>query len=412
MTRLRPLFVIGTRPEAIKMAPVIQACRARPSAIDPIVCFTGQHDEMLRQVTDYFEIQPDFDLKLMSAGQSLTELTARCLNALEVTIRAARPDCVVGQGDTTTVLAASMAAFYTHVPFVHVEAGLRTGNIEAPWPEEFNRRVTGITASMHCAPTPMAAENLRREGVPGHRIRVTGNTVIDALLMAVKRERSRNAHWQAKHAWLNEREMVLITAHRRENHGDGLQGIFTAVATLARRFTNVAFVFPVHLNPHVQEAAQRLLSNIDNVRLLPPLAYPEFVWLMDRSKIIVSDSGGVQEEAPSLRRPVLALRESTERGEAVHVGAVELVGAAPARIEAAVARLLTDPAAYASMQVERSPFGDGHAGERIVEWMLDQSSPLHAHRAHTTQTHNLKKISPARMPIALTEERDPSMAVR
>ena len=368
------------------MAPVIHACRARSERIEPIVCFTGQHDEMLRQVTDYFDIRPDFDLKLMSAGQALTRLTARCLMALEETIRSAQPDCVVGQGDTTSVLAASMAAFSARLPFVHVEAGLRTGNLDAPWPEEFNRRVTGITATMHCAPTPRAADNLRREGVPGERIRVTGNTVIDALLEAIKRERNRNAHWRARHAWLNGQDMVLITTHRRENHGSGLEAIFSAVAALARRFANTAFVFPVHLNPHVQEAAQRLLSDIDNVRLLPPLAYPEFVWLMDRSKVIVSDSGGVQEEAPSLRRPVVALRENTERGEAVDVGAVELVGCSPQRIEATVARLLTDPIAYATMQVEKSPFGDGHAGERIVEWMLEQSSPLNKGSRPSAQT--------------------------
>ena len=376
MTRLRPLLVIGTRPEAIKMAPVVAACRARASEIEPLVCFTGQHHEMLRQVTDYFDIQPDFDLKLMSAGQSLGRLTARCLLALEETIDAAQPDCVIAQGDTTSVLAASMAAFYAHVPFVHVEAGLRTGDLDAPWPEEFNRRVTSVTTTMHCAPTSRAAENLRREGVPVERIRVTGNTVIDALLVAADRERGRDAHWRARHAWLDGQDMVLITAHRRENHGQGLESIFEAVAALAQRFANTSFVFPVHPNPHVQEAAGRLLADIENVRLLPPLAYPEFVWLMDRSKVIVSDSGGVQEEAPSLRRPVVALRDTTERSEAVDVGAVTLVGCSAQRIEETVSRLLTDPQAYAAMQIDHSPFGDGHAAERIVGWMLEERTAL------------------------------------
>ena len=373
------------------MAPVVAACRARGGDVDPLVCLTGQHDEMLRQVTDYFDIQPDFDLKLMSAGQSLSRLTARCLLALEETIEAARPDCVIAQGDTTSVRAASMAAFYAHLPFIHVEAGLRTGNLDAPWPEEFNRRVTSLTTTMHCAPTSRAAENLRREGVAPDCIRVTGNTVIDALLVAADRERGRDAHWRAKHAWLDGQDMVLITAHRRENHGQGLESIFEAVAALARRFANTSFVFPVHPNPHVQEAAGRLLAEIDNVRLMPPLAYPEFVWLMDRSKVIVSDSGGVQEEAPSLRRPVVALRDTTERSEAVDVGAVTLVGCSAQRIEEAVSRLLTDAKAYAAMQTDHSPFGDGHAAERIVQWMLEERSALGARAEASAAPVSIKR---------------------
>jgi UDP-N-acetylglucosamine 2-epimerase (non-hydrolysing) len=373
MNALRPLFVIGTRPEAIKMAPVIEACRARAGRVEPLVCFTGQHDEMLRQVTQYFDVQPDFDLKLMSPNQSLAQLTAKCLVALDEVLQAAAPDCVVAQGDTTSVLAASMVAFYRAVPFVHVEAGLRTGDLQAPWPEEYNRRVASVTAALHCAPTERAADNLRREGVSQQQIRVTGNTVIDALLTTLDRERQREHYWRGKHDWLDGQDMVLITAHRRENHGAGLEGIFTSIAALARRFEQTHFVFPVHLNPHVQEASQRLLGGIANVRLMPPLAYPEFVWMMDRSKLIISDSGGVQEEAPSLRRPVLALRDTTERSEAVDVGAVDLVGCLAERIEAKVARLLTNPEAYAAMQVDRSPFGDGRAAGRIVDWMLERS---------------------------------------
>ena len=373
MTRIRPLLVMGTRPEAIKMAPVVGACQALGEHLDPLICFTGQHDEMLRQVTDYFGIQPDFDLKLMTPGQSLAQLTSRLIVALDETIAKANPDFVVAQGDTTSVLAASMAAFYRRVPFVHVEAGLRTGDLAAPWPEEYNRRVACIGAALHCAPTARSAENLRREGVPAHQIRVTGNTVIDALLATTARERQRSSHWQEKHAWLESRDLVLVTVHRRENHGAGLDGICTAIAHLADQFTGTAFLLPVHLNPQVQDVVRRRLAGIDNLRLTPPLAYPEFVWLMERSKLIVSDSGGVQEEAPSLRRPVVALREATERSEAVDAGAVMCVGSAPERIVEAAGCLLTDHQAYAAMQIEKSPFGDGHAAERIVEWVLETS---------------------------------------
>jgi UDP-N-acetylglucosamine 2-epimerase (non-hydrolysing) len=371
MSRIRPLLIIGTRPEAIKMAPVVAACRARREQIEPIVCFTGQHDEMLRQVTDYFGIQPDFNLKVMSPGQSLAQLTARLVVALDETIEAAQPDWVVAQGDTTSVLAASLAAFYRRIPFVHIEAGLRTGNLAAPWPEEFNRRVASIGTELHCAPTAPAADNLRREGISSHQIRITGNTVIDSLLATQSREQKNDASWNKKYGWLGERELVLVTVHRRENHGAALQGICDAVAQLAAEFNETSFLLPVHLNPRVQEIVRERLGGIDNLRLTPPLAYPEFVWLMQRSKLIVSDSGGIQEEAPSLRRPVVALREDTERGEAVDAGAVVCVGADRERICAKVGRLLTDSQAYAAMQIERSPFGDGHAAERIVEWILE-----------------------------------------
>jgi UDP-N-acetylglucosamine 2-epimerase (non-hydrolysing) len=371
MTCLRPLLVLGTRPEAIKMAPVVAACRARAGEMEPLICFTGQHDEMLRQVTDYFGIEPDFDLKVMSPGQTLAQLTAKLLLALDETIATAESDCVVAQGDTTSVLAASMAAFYRRVPFVHVEAGLRTRNLFAPWPEEFNRRVAGVSTALHCAPTAQAAENLRCEGVSAHQIRVTGNSVIDALAATVARERMNDARWDSKYDWLGPRELVLVTVHRRENHGSPLAGICAAIADLAAEFRDMAFLLPVHLNPQVQETVRRRLSGIDNLRLTLPLAYPEFVWLMQRSKLIVSDSGGIQEEAPSLKRPVVALREATERSEAVDAGAVMCVGSSPEAIRKAVRQLLTDGEAYRAMQIERSPFGDGHAADRIVEWMLE-----------------------------------------
>jgi UDP-N-acetylglucosamine 2-epimerase (non-hydrolysing) len=269
------------------------------------------------------------------------------------------------------VLAASLAAFYRRVPFVHVEAGLRTGDLTAPWPEEFNRRVASVSTALHCAPTRKAADCLRREGVPPHQIQVTGNTVIDALLATIERERAKSAEWDKKHAWLDSRDLVLVTVHRRENHGEPLDGICTAIAKLAAEFATTAFLLPVHPNPQVQAVVRSRLAGIDNLRLTPPLAYPEFVWLMERSKLIVSDSGGIQEEAPSLRRPVVALREVTERSEAVEVGAVTCVGSNPETIMSTVRTLLTDNHAYAAMQVDRSPFGDGHAAERIVEWMLE-----------------------------------------
>lgn len=371
MTLVRPLLVMGTRPEAIKMAPVVAACRACRGHVEPLVCFTGQHDEMLRQVTDYFDIRPDYDLKVMSPGQSLAQLTARLLLAMDETIDHAKPDWVVVQGDTTSVLAASLASFYRHVPVVHVEAGLRTGDLSAPWPEEFNRRLASIATTLHCAPTEQAAQNLQKEGIARSQIRVTGNTVIDALLATLARESRREAHWNQQHAWVEGRDVVLITAHRRENHGSGLADICAAIALLASKFPQVAFVFPVHLNPNVQQVVLHSLAGISNVRLLPPLAYPEFVWLMNRAKLLVSDSGGIQEEAPSLRKPVVALRETTERSEAVKAGGTVCVGCSTSRIVQTVSQLLSDRAAYAAMQVAHNPFGDGQAAGRIVEWMLE-----------------------------------------
>ncbi len=370
MSHLRPLLILGTRPEAIKMAPVVLECARRGKEIKPIICFTGQHDEMLRQVTDYFGIQANVDLKVMSAGQSLAQLTARCLTLLDEVVEKEKPDCLIAQGDTTSVLAASIVAFYHQLPFVHVEAGLRTGNLQQPWPEEFNRRVASITTTLHAAPTERAKDNLLKEGVPERQIRVTGNTVIDALLWTRERERQSEV-WADRYGYLGERQVVLITTHRRENHGDGLEQICRAIAELAGKFPDIAFILPVHLNPYVKSTVEASLAGIANVHLLRPLPYPEFVWLMDRSKLILSDSGGVQEEAPSLQKPVLVLREATERQEAVECGAVALVGASSDSIVAAATRLLTDEGAYRRMQVKTSPYGDGRAAHRIVDWLLD-----------------------------------------
>jgi UDP-N-acetylglucosamine 2-epimerase (non-hydrolysing) len=370
MEKLRPLLMFGTRPEAIKMAPVVSACSDRPKELEPIVCSTGQHRELLDQVTDYFGIVPDIQLRLMRSDQSLAGLTARCVDAIDDVLDRTRPHCVVAQGDTTTVLAAAITAFYRCVPFVHVEAGLRTGQLDAPWPEEFNRRVADLVTSVYCAPTQRAADALLAEGVHPVRVHVTGNTVVDALLETVARERARGDLWRSKYAMLEDRPMVLITGHRRENFGAGLQAICRAISLVADRFPDYRFVYPVHLNPNVRGPVHRLLADRPNIHLVAPAAYAEFVWLMDRSRLILTDSGGVQEEAPSLGKPVLVMRDTTERPEAVEVGAARLVGTSVDSIVAGVTQLLTDPVAYRACQIEENPFGDGRAASRIIELML------------------------------------------
>jgi UDP-N-acetylglucosamine 2-epimerase (non-hydrolysing) len=369
----RPMLVVGTRPEAIKLAPLIHECRRRQPALHPIVCFTGQHREMLQQVSDYFEITADVDLELMQPDQTLAGLTARCVERLDAAIVRYAPDCLVAQGDTTTVLGASLAAFYRRIPFVHVEAGLRTGNLDSPWPEEFNRRVAGIAAAVHCAPTRRAAEYLLSERVDPAAVHITGNTVIDALMWTVQRERQRSDHWRARYAMLGDRRLVLITGHRRESFGGGFESICRAIRELARRFDDTEFLYPVHLNPRVQEPVFRLLSGTNNIHLVAPAPYPEFVWLMDRATLILTDSGGVQEEAPSLRKPVLVMRDTTERPEAVEAGGVRLVGTDGERIVAAATELLTDTMAYARHQLDRNPYGDGRAAARIFELLAGRA---------------------------------------
>jgi UDP-N-acetylglucosamine 2-epimerase (non-hydrolysing) len=369
--KLKVLLTFGTRPEAIKMAPVIHCCR-NSRQIESIVCVTGQHRQMLDQVVDYFGIHIDRDLELMAPDQTLADLTSRCLTGLDAVISEYRPDCIVAQGDTTTVMAASLTAFYRRIPFVHVEAGLRTGNLQAPWPEELNRRITGMVTALHCAPTARAAENLLSEGVRADSVAVTGNTVIDALMWAVNRQRNQRAPWREKYAALGRHRMVLITGHRRENFGNGMEQICRAISTLAERFPDVEFVYPVHLNPNVREPVGRHLANCGNIHLRDPAPYPEFVWLMDRSTLILTDSGGVQEEAPSLKKPVLVMRETTERPEAIQSGAAELVGTDVRKIVDKVSILLTDPAEYASRQIAVNPYGDGHSAQRIVELILRQ----------------------------------------
>ncbi len=368
---IRALLVIGTRPEAIKMAPVVKECQRRAADIETVVCFTGQHRELLDQVAAYFGIRPDLDLDLMRPDQSLAALTGRCLEGIDGAIEKYQPDYVIAQGDTTTTLAASMAAFYRHVPFVHVEAGLRTGDLQSPWPEEFNRRAVGITTRLHCAPTNQAKVNLFTEGVDPELVINTGNTVIDALLWTVNRERANDAQWRDQYPMLRDRRLVLITQHRREHFGEQQAEICKAIHWLATVFNDTEFVYPVHPNPNVHRPVVQMLSGFPNVHLTKPATYPEFVWLMGRSYLILTDSGGVQEEAPTLGRPVLVLRDTTERPEAVECGAARLVGTSRESIVAHATKLLTDPSEYAKCVVSQNPYGDGHAAERIVDWLLE-----------------------------------------
>lgn len=354
------LCVIGTRPEAIKMAPVVSALRAHSSAFAVTVVATAQHREMLDQVLANFSIRPDIDLDMMTHNQSLPELTARLLPALDRVLAATTPDFVLAQGDTTTVLVTALACFYRKTRFGHVEAGLRTHNMASPFPEEMNRTLVGRLATRHYAPTRSAEANLRREGVPAGSIIVTGNTVIDAL------------HYMVALAPAlpfpipPERRMVLVTAHRRENFGEPFEKILTALAGLVQGHPDIEIVYPVHPNPNVREPAYRILEHLDRVRLIEPLDYAGFVAAMVRSHLIISDSGGVQEEAPALAKPVLVLRQETERPEAVEAGVVRVVGFETENILREAGRLLTDPAAYAEMAKGVSPYGDGKASERIA----------------------------------------------
>lgn len=369
---LRVLSVFGTRPEAIKMAPVVKALAAAED-VEARVCVTGQHREMLDQVLALFRIVPDYDLAIMQQGQTLGDVTSAVLKGLDSVLAEFRPDIVLVHGDTTTTLAASLAAYYRQAPVGHVEAGLRTGNIYSPWPEEINRKVTGSIAELHFAPTSQSRANLRREGVPDAQIIVTGNTVIDALQDVVKlidEDATLSAgladHFGAAIAPDNgNRRMILVTGHRRESFGDGFERICEALARLSEQ-PNVDIVYPVHLNPNVKEPVERLLGGRDNIHLIPPQDYLPFVYLMSRATLIITDSGGVQEEAPSLGKPVLVMRDTTERPEAVEAGTVKLVGTDVETIVASAMELLENPQAYAGMSRAHNPYGDGLAAERIL----------------------------------------------
>lgn len=374
---MRYLLVFGTRPEAIKMAPLAQtlADAAQKADIDVKVCVTAQHREMLDHVLELFAIKPDADLNIMRPGQDLTDITANVLTSMRGVLREMKPDRVLVHGDTTTTFAAGLAAFYERIPVGHVEAGLRTGNIYAPWPEEMNRKLTGAIADLHFAPTPSAAANLRREGVPGQRIFITGNTVIDALLDVAGRIRSDAAlaaDLARRFPFLRSgRRLILVTGHRRENFGEPFERLCRALAALARR-GDVQIVYPVHLNPNVQEPVRRILGGLpeEAAALIDPVDYVEFVYLMSRAYLIVTDSGGVQEEAPSLGKPVLVMRETTERPEAVEAGTVRLVGTDEERIVGEAVRLLEDPDHYRRMSEAVNPYGDGHAAARIANALL------------------------------------------
>ncbi|MCA8219345.1 UDP-N-acetylglucosamine 2-epimerase (non-hydrolyzing) [Burkholderia cepacia] len=363
------LVTFGTRPEAIKMAPLVHRLRAH-EGMRCSVCVTAQHRQMLDQVLDLFEIVPDFDLDLMRAGQTLGELTGQILNAFDPVLASLAPDLVLVHGDTATTFAASLAAYYRRIPVGHVEAGLRTGDLYAPWPEEGNRKLTAALALHHFAPTGTSKSNLLAEGVPAQRIHVTGNTVIDALLMAtdrLNRDPALKQRMRAAFPFLDDgARMILVTGHRRENFGRGFERICEAIATIARRHPDCRIVYPIHLNPNVREPVSRLLADIANVTLVEPQDYLPFVHLMSRAWLILTDSGGIQEEAPSLGKPVLVMRDSTERPEAVSAGTVRLVGTDVERLVGAVEELWTDSDAYRAMSRAHNPYGDGRASERIA----------------------------------------------
>jgi UDP-N-acetylglucosamine 2-epimerase (non-hydrolysing) len=366
------MIVFGTRPEAIKMVPVVMALKACPE-FDVQVCVTAQHREMLDQVLSLFEITPDFDLNLMTPGQSLGGLTSRALQGLEEVFQAQKPDLVLVHGDTTTTFTASLAAFYQQIKIGHVEAGLRTGDIYSPWPEEFNRRVTGIVANYHFAPTEVSEKNLLAENTNPETILVTGNTVIDALQWVVKKveeDKTLSTELTAKFDFIDpSKKMILVTGHRRENFGDGFLNICQSLKELAQR-DDVQIVYPVHLNPNVQKPVNDILGEMDNVHLIAPQDYLPFVYLMNQSHIILTDSGGVQEEAPSLGKPVLVMRDTTERPEAVEAGTVKLVGTNAQTIKQAVIELLDNDEAYKAMSFAHNPYGDGEASQRIADFLL------------------------------------------
>ncbi len=378
------LLVFGTRPEAIKMAPLFHEFKKFPEQFETKVCVTGQHREMLDQVLELFQILPDIDLNIMKRGQDLYDITSRVLLGMRDVLDVLKPDVVFVHGDTTTSMSAALAAFYCHIPVAHVEAGLRTGDIYSPWPEEMNRLITGRIANYHFAPTQLSKQNLLKENVDDQHIIVTGNTVIDALHWVVNKIHSDMALKDALHESVlrygyetnrlkENRRMVLITGHRRENFGDGFLNICRAIKTLAQKYPFADFVYPVHLNPNVRQPVMEILGEgADNVFLVDPLPYLEFVYMMEQSYLLLTDSGGIQEEAPGLGKPVLVMRDTTERPEAVVAGTVLLVGADQNRIEQGVSALFEDENIYNKMSEAVNPYGDGLACSRIVRTFLEK----------------------------------------
>jgi UDP-N-acetylglucosamine 2-epimerase (non-hydrolysing) len=379
MNTKKILIVFGTRPEAIKMAPLVKAFQNNPENFETRVCVTAQHREMLDQVLDLFEIIPDFDLNIMKPGQDLYDITANVLLGMKSILMDYKPDIVFVHGDTTTTFAASLAAFYQQICIAHIEAGLRTGDIYSPWPEEANRQLTTQITAYHFAPTTTSKANLLRENVNEKQISVTGNTVIDALFLALNKIKSTPTLEQeiinklaSLYPYSTDRKIILVTGHRRENHGQGFINICEALKTIAQNNPDIDIVYPVHLNPNVQKPVREVLSDISNIYLIEPLQYETFLYLMNQSYFIITDSGGVQEEAPSLGKPVLVMRDTTERPEALEAGTVKLVGTDTAKIIAEAQLLLDSSESYQAMARAHNPYGDGKACERVLNFLLKQ----------------------------------------
>jgi UDP-N-acetylglucosamine 2-epimerase (non-hydrolysing) len=367
---IKVLSIFGTRPEAIKMAPLVRALDAEHN-INAKICVTAQHREMLDQVLNLFEIKPDYDLNIMKPGQSLSDVTTNILQGLSPILEEFQPDLVLVHGDTATTLSSSLAAFYQQIPVGHVEAGLRTGDLSSPWPEEGNRRLTSAITALHFSPTAASQQNLLNEGVNAKQVSVTGNTVIDALFMIKNKIKNNDKFTESLKSVFPERDeskkLILITGHRRESFGDGFERICKALAEIAMKYPEIQLLYPMHLNPNVREPVNRILKGINNIFLIEPQDYLPFVYLMSQASIIVTDSGGVQEEAPSLGKPVLVMRDTTERPEAVEAGTVKLVGTNTARIINEVDILLTNKEEYNKMSLAHNPYGDGKACQRIIE---------------------------------------------
>ena len=379
------MLVFGTRPEAIKMAPLVKKFQDNSDKFETVVCVTGQHREMLDQVLQIFEIRPDYDLNIMKQGQDLYDVTARVLIGMRDVLKEAQPDVVLVHGDTTTSTAAALAAFYQQIPVGHVEAGLRTHNIYSPWPEEMNRQITGRIASYHFSPTPLSKQNLLAEGVSEEHIFVTGNTVIDALYMVIDKIKNDKILDEGLEKLLMQagynvnrlakgKKLILITGHRRENFGDGFIHMCTAIKDLTKKYPDADFVYPMHLNPNVRKPIHEVfgedLSNLGNMFFIEPLEYLSFVYLMEKSTLVLTDSGGIQEEAPGLGKPVLVMRDTTERPEALNAGTVKLVGTCYDKIVKEVSKLLDDQEYYDKMSKAVNPYGDGKACERIVKSLI------------------------------------------
>ncbi|MEM2073779.1 MAG: UDP-N-acetylglucosamine 2-epimerase (non-hydrolyzing) [Nitrososphaeria archaeon] len=371
---MKVLFIFGTRPEAIKMAPIIHEFK-KENRFSTHICVTAQHREMLDQVLKLFDITPDYNLNIMVNNQSLYDITVNSLNGLKQVLKTDRPDIVLVQGDTTTTFAGALAAFYEKIPVCHVEAGLRTNDKYKPFPEEINRRLTAHIADFHFAPTQKAKQNLLKEGIDEEKIFVTGNTVIDALLMVVEKQSTPDAQIKWNEYFIknfgisfnNDKKYILVTCHRRENFGSGLKNICSALKEIALSRKDIEIIYPVHLNPNVQIPVRKILGAIKNVYLIPPLNYEALIYLMSKSYLILTDSGGIQEEAPSLGKPVLVMRETTERPEGVEAGTARLVGTDREKIVKETIRLLEDEKEYTAMSKRRNPYGDGKASRKIVE---------------------------------------------